>query len=153
VVQRLRQGLPLLLGCLGLLACAGPGSNVYSRQQSQSAWQVTEGRVEAVHDAWIEGRRTYVGRVGGGAIGYEVGHSIGQGTGSDIAGAVGAVAGAVAGEAAEEAATRRQAWELLVALDDGRTLAIIQPADQAFSPGERVRVYSRHDGSARVAKL
>lgn len=35
----------------------------------------------------------------------------------------------------------------------GETLAIVQPADQTFDEGEKVRVFTRPDGSARVAKL
>ena len=71
-----------------------------------------------------------------------------------IAGAVGAVAGAVVGRQAEKAATQQKAWELLVQIGEGgETLAIVQPADQNFDEGERVRVYTRSDGSARVAKL
>jgi hypothetical protein len=35
----------------------------------------------------------------------------------------------------------------------GETLAIVQPADLDFDEGEKVRVYTRPDGSARVAKL
>ena len=48
----------------------------------------------------------------------------------------------------------QKAKELLVELGgSGETLAIVQPADQTFDPGEKVRVYTRPDGSARVAKL
>jgi outer membrane lipoprotein SlyB len=134
--------------------CAAPqGGSVYSRNEARQAWNVAYGEVVAIGDATIEGRRTAVGRVGGGFVGYEVGKSIGGGSGSDIAGAVGAVAGAVAGEAVEEQATRQRGLEITVDLDGGRTIMVVQAADQAFAVGERVRVYTRGDGAARVARL
>src|SRR5690606_8973937 len=49
---------------------------------------------------------------------------------------------------------KRQAWELLVEMNgSGETLAIVQPAEQTFDEGEKVRGFTRRDGSARVAKL
>ena len=69
-----------------------------------------------------------------------------------MAGAVGAVAGAVAGEAVEEGVTREKGLQITVRLDTGRTLSVVQAADQRFSVGEQVKVYSRGDGAARVAK-
>jgi len=64
---------------------------------------------------------------------------------------VGTVAGAVAGEAAAQAGTR-PALEITVRLDEGRVIAVTQPAGKdSFKPGERVRVVS--DGrTARVAR-
>jgi hypothetical protein len=42
----------------------------------------------------------------------------------------------------------------LVEIENGvETIAIAQPADQTFVVGEKVRVYTRTDGAARVAKL
>ncbi len=136
---------------LALGACAPPPGPVYSRNEAHSAWNIRDGRVVDVRPATIEGRRSAIGRVGGGAIGYEVAHTVGHGAGSDIAGAVGGVAGAIAGEAVEEAATRQRAYEITVELDGGHTMMVVQPADQDFAPGERVKVYTRH-GDARVAK-
>ena len=79
---------------------------------------------------------------------------MGGGAGSSIASAVGAVAGAIVGQKAEKVATQKRAWEILVELEGGtEQLAIVQPADQNFSTGEKVRVYTRSDGAARVAKL
>lgn len=143
----------LAAACAALLlgGCAATRGPVYPRSQAQSAWNVHDGRVVDLESATIEGRRTRVGRIGGGLIGYEVGRTVGQGAGSRIAGAVGAVAGAVAGENVEERATRQPAYAITVELDGGRTLQVIQPADQQFAVGERVRVYTR-GGQARVGK-
>lgn len=146
---------PVSVLILGLLtACASPRGTVYSRHDTQRTWTVREATVVQVVEATIEGHHSAIGTFGGGYVGNSVGRAVGAGSGSTIAGAVGAVAGAIAGKQTEKAATREKAWELLVEMQgSGETLAIVQPADQTFGEGERVRVYTRSDGSARVAKL
>ncbi|MGQ0384955.1 MAG: hypothetical protein ACT4UP_09800 [Gammaproteobacteria bacterium] len=146
--------LPAVLAvALAVSACATPSSGrIYSRQEARQAWDVRHGEVTAVDEAVIEGNRTALGRIGGGLIGYEAGRAVGGGSGRRIAGAVGAVAGAAAGSAAEEKLTRQQAWLITVELDGGRTIAVVQARDQTFAVGERVRVYTRRGGAARVAK-
>jgi outer membrane lipoprotein SlyB len=149
------RSIGIILVAASLAAgCSLPqGGSVYSRNEVRQTWNVAYGEVVALGDAIIEGRQTAVGRVGGGFVGYEVGRSVGGGSGSDIAGAVGAVAGAVAGEAVEEQATRQRGLEITVDLEGGRTIMVVQAADQSFAIGERVRVYTRGDGAARVARL
>lgn len=140
---------------LGVLAgCASRGT-MYSRNDAGKPWTVQEATVVQVNEATIEGREQgQIGTIGGGFIGHAVGHGIGHGAGSSIAGAVGAVAGAIVGQHAEKKATEKRAWEILVELQGGaETLAVVQPADQSFSTGEKVRLYTRSDGAARVAKL
>jgi outer membrane lipoprotein SlyB len=141
---------------LGLLAaCAAPMGKMYSRNDAGKPWTVQDATVVQVTEATIEGRdQGQIGTIGGGFIGHAVGRSVGHGAGSSIAGAVGAVAGAIVGQKAEKGATRKRAWEIMVELEGGaETIAIVQPADEQFSTGEKVRVYTRTDGSARVAKL
>jgi outer membrane lipoprotein SlyB len=142
--------LALLAGC-----ASRSGHTTYSRYDVGKPWSVQEATVVQVTEATIEGREQgQIGTIGGGFIGHAVGHSIGHGAGSSIAGAVGAVAGAIVGQQAEKKATEKRAWEILVELEGGaETLAIVQPADQNFSSGEKVRLYTRSDGAARVAKL
>ena len=145
--------LLLFAASLATAGCAPPASGrVYSRHEARMAWDVRYGEVMAVDEAVIEGRRTALGRIGGGLIGYEAGRTVGDGSGSRIAGAVGAVAGAVAGQAIEERATREDAWQITVELDSSRTIAVVQARDESFQVGERVRVYMRRDGAARIGK-
>lgn len=152
-MRAFRPALVMLILGLGSAACSSNGPT-YSRHDLMRSWTVREGTVVQVVEATIEGRSSVIGTYGGGYVGNTVGRTIGSGTGSSIAGAVGTVAGAVAGKKAEKAATQQKAWELLVDMGDGgETLAIVQPADQSFAEGEKVRVYTRSDGSARVAKL
>jgi len=145
--------LLMLAAALAATACATPSSGrIYSKHEARMAWDVKYGEVVAVDDAVIEGRRTALGRIGGGYVGYQAGRTVGGGSGRAVAGAVGAVAGAIAGSAIEERATREQAWQFTVELDGGRTISIVQARDQSFAVGERVRIYLRRDGAARVAK-
>lgn len=152
--MRMHWSIPVLI--VGLLsACASPGNrSVYSRSDAGRPWTVQDAVVVQVVEATIDGRETVVGTWGGGFVGHAVGHSIGHGAGSSIAGAVGAVVGAIAGRNAERAATQQKAWEIIVEVEEGaEQIAIVQPADETFEEGEKVRVYTRSDGAARVAKL
>jgi outer membrane lipoprotein SlyB len=126
---------------------------MYSRHDAQRSWTVRDATVVQVVEATIEGQSSVIGTYGGGFVGNAVGRTVGSGSGSSVAGAVGAVAGAVVGRKTEKTVTQQKAWELLVETGGGETLAIVQPADQDFDAGEKVRVYTRPDGSARVAKL
>ena len=140
----------LLAGC----ASSSATGTLYSRDAVQRPWIVQNATVVEVSEATIDGRDGPIGTAGGGFIGYELGHAVAHGTGAGVAGAVGAVAGAIMGQQAEKAITRQKAWEILVEVEQGlETIAIVQPADQEFAPGEKVRVYTRSDGAARVAKL
>ena len=137
-----------------LCACATPSSgNVYSRSEARTAWTVVQGRVSDIKPVQIEGNKSVLGTAGGGYVGYELGRTVGSGNGRDLAGAVGAVAGAVAGQAVEERVTRQDGLQITIDLDRGETIAVVQAADIAFEPGERVKVLRRGDGAARVSKL
>ncbi len=137
-----------------LAGCASSTATMYSRSDAGRPWVVQDATVLEVRDATIEGDDSVIGTVGGGLIGYSLGHAVGGGSGADIAGAIAGVAGAIAGQKAEKAATQKKAYEILVDIENGvEQIAIVQPADQTFTAGEKVRVYTRSDGSARVAKL
>ena len=144
-----------LLATLTVISgCTTPSSGtVYSRNEARTAWSVVQGRVADIKPVQIEGNRSVLGTAGGGYVGYELGRRAVDGSGRDLAGAVGAVAGAVAGQAVEERATRQNGLQITVDLDRGETIAVVQAADVAFEPGERVKVLRRGDGAARVAKL
>jgi outer membrane lipoprotein SlyB len=126
-----------------LAGCAPSKSgSVYTRDEARREQSVRMGVVESVRHVQIEGTRSGVGPAAGAAVGGIAGSGVGQGRGSSAAAVVGAVAGGVAGQAAEQAATRRDGLEITVRLDSGRLVAIVQEADEAFKPGERVRILS-----------
>lgn len=137
--------------CLLVGGCASSSSaNVYPRADVRKAWSVEYGEVVDVETVAIEGERTRLGRIGGGFVGYELGHAAGGGSGRRIAGAAGAVAGAVVGEAVEQKLTQSRGYQITVELEGGRTIAVVQAADEQFARGERVKVLRRGDGAARV---
>ena len=135
----------ILSGCPQSLS-----GGAYSRGQARQEQNVRNGTVESVRPVTIEGTKTPIGTVAGGAVGGVAGSTIGSGKGSAVGAIIGAVAGGIAGSVAEEALTRKQGLEIIVKLDSGNTVAITQEADEQFRPGERVRIISG-GGVSRVA--
>ena len=77
--------------------------------------------------------------MGGGVTGFNLA--------SIVTAVIGAVAGGLAGSAAEEVVTRKDALEITVKLDGGALVAIVQEADEAFQPGDKVRIVENSDTS------
>jgi len=126
-----------------LNACAsGVGGGDYSRDQARREQTVRLGVVDSVRDVKIEGTRSGVGPAAGAVVGGVAGSTVGQGRGATVGAVLGSVAGGVAGQAAEQGATRQTGLEITVKLDSGRLIAVTQAADEAFKPGDRVRVLS-----------
>jgi outer membrane lipoprotein SlyB len=142
----------VLAASLVLSGCpASMSGGAYSRSQAREAQDVQLGYVESVRQVLIEGTKSGVGTVGGAALGGVAGSTIGQGRGQ-IAGAIGgAVVGGLVGSAIEEGVTRQPGLEITVRLDNGRMTAVTQAADEPFYPGDRVRLLTSYDGTARVA--
>lgn len=131
--------------------CASSNSgSVYRRGEARVEQTVRMAVVESVRAVTIEGTKSPVGTVAGGAVGGIAGSTIGQGRGSAVGAVVGAVIGGIAGSAAEEGVTRRAGAEITVRLDNGEFRAIVQEADEQFKPGERVRLVST-GGTTRVS--
>ncbi len=131
----------IVLMAIAAAGCSTSNSgDVYTREQTRQVQTVKMGVVEGVRLVKIEGTKSPVGTVGGAAVGGIAGSSVGQGKGSMIGAVVGAVAGGLAGSALEEGVTRKDGVEITVKLDSGTMLAIVQEADEKFSPGDRVRV-------------
>jgi outer membrane lipoprotein SlyB len=144
----------VIIHFLILLMAAGCASSrsgkVYSRDEARKPHTVKMGTVESVGEVEIEGTKSTLGVVAGGILGGVVGSSIGHGSGTAIAIAVGAIAGGAAGGAVEEQSTRRDGLEITVRLEDGKTIAIVQEADESFNVGDPVRVLTAPDGTTRV---
>ena len=131
--------------------CASSRSGTsYTRDQACKTQTVYRGTVEQVDAVQIEGTKSPWGAIVGGALGAAVGSSIGSGWGQVVGGTVGAVGGGLAGAAVEEEVTKRDGLEITVALDNGNTVVIVQEADVLFRVGDRVRVLTGPDGTARV---
>lgn len=144
----------LVLSALSLLlgGCASSLSgDSYSRGEARHETTIRKGVVESVRYVKLEGTKSGVGAVTGGAVGGIAGSAAGHGRGSSIAAVLGAVTGGLIGAAAEEGVTRQQGIEITVQLDDGSLLAVVQAADEEFLPGEKIRLL-RTGGTTRVAK-
>ena len=142
-ISRLLLVAPAIAGVLAVSGCASTTSgNVYSSGQARQEQTVRLGVVESVRQVTIEGSRTPIGAVAGGAVGGIGGANVGGGRGSTVGSILGAVAGGVAGSMLEERVTRKDGLEITVRLEGGELRAITQEADEVFKPGERVRLLS-----------
>ena len=138
----------LLAGCQSTLT-----GDYYSRADARRTQTVEYGSVEATRPVVIEGTKTPVGTVAGGAVGGIAGSTVGGGKGSAVAAVIGAVAGGVAGAAVEEGVTRRQGVDITVQLDSGRVISVVQEEtpQSGFRVGDRVRVLTLN-GETRIAR-
>lgn len=149
------MGKKLLLAALGALTlvagCASSNrGDVYSRGETRREQTVRLATVESVRPVMIEGTKTPIGTVAGGAIGGIAGSGVGHGRGSSIAGVLGAVGGGIAGSAIEEGATRKQGIEITVRLENGELRAIVQEEGEKFVAGQKVRLLTS-GGVTRVS--
>jgi outer membrane lipoprotein SlyB len=134
-----------------LNACASSNAgDVYSRDEARKIQTIRKGVVESVRTVKLEGTKTPIGTAAGAVIGGVAGSTVGDGKGSAIAAVIGAVAGGLAGSAIEEVATRQDALEITVKLDNGSLIAIVQEATEKFAPGDSVRLIE-NGGVTRVS--
>jgi outer membrane lipoprotein SlyB len=93
---------------------------------------------------------TITGAIIGGIAGASVTDSK---TESDISGVLGALAGSAVGSKIGDAATRKPAIELLLNLDSGKTVSIIQEeGDYSFEVNQKVKII-QSKGKSRVMPL
>lgn len=143
----------LLAVVLLAAGCTNYSANTYSGSQVRSAQTVEYGTVESVMPVTLEEDRAPVlGTAAGGVVGGLVGNMFGGGNGRTLATIAGAALGAGAGYAGEKAITKQSGLEIMVRLENGQMLSIVQAADQSFAPGERVRVLRGRDGTSRVTR-
>jgi len=143
----------LAISLLLLGACSpGKSTKVFTENEALQAQEVEEGIVESVQPAIIREDGTIVGTVGGAVIGGIAGSGVGGGRGQDIATAVGVIIGGALGTLFEQGITDRDALKIVVRLDTGRKIAIVQEADVQFQPGERVNIINNYE-TIRVSKI
>jgi outer membrane lipoprotein SlyB len=127
----------VLAGCI-----THESGNVYSKHEAGREQTVRMATVDSVRKVMLEGSQSGLGAAAGGAVGGIAGSQAGHGAGSSVAAVLGGVAGGVAGNVLENKATSHDALEITVRLDSGEMRAIVQEADQQFTPGQRVRLLS-----------
>jgi outer membrane lipoprotein SlyB len=127
--------------------CASYGPQDYSYREARSVESVAYGTIESVRPARLNEDHAPVGTVAGAAIGGLAGSTLGRGTGGAVATILGAVGGGLAGNAIEHSATAQNGEEIVIRLDTGATIAVVQGGAQDFERGQRVRVLSGSGGS------
>ena len=136
-----------------IAGCASSSSNVYTYDQTMRAQTVDTGTVESVKSIIIQASNPpIVGGAVGGVAGGVLGSTVGGGHGRDVATIVGALAGAALGAAIEREAGTKNGLEIVVNLDSGRTIVVVQEADVPMYPGDRVRILTAPDGTTRISK-
>ncbi len=138
---------------LTMAGCASSSSNVYTYEQTLQAQIMNTGTVASVKSVIIQASNPPVaGGAIGGVTGGVIGSTVGRGHGRDVATVVGALAGAAIGAVIEKEAGTRNGLEIVVNLDSGRTIVVVQEADVPMFPGDRVRVLTAPDGTTRISK-
>jgi outer membrane lipoprotein SlyB len=107
---------------------------------------VAYGVVESVRPVRVEEDHGAIGTVAGAVVGGVLGNEIGGGLGRAAATVAGAVAGGIGGNALEHRLTRDNSEEVIVRLNNGRTVAVVQ-GGHGLNAGDRVRVLTGPSGS------
>jgi outer membrane lipoprotein SlyB len=139
--------------CLFLLGgCAYQyGPRTYGGYETQGEQAVRFGVVESIREVGIQAPETGVGTASGAMLGSIAGSYAGHSSAASFAGAIGgALLGGLLGQGIERSANQHPGIELVVLLDSGKYISVVQPAeDYAFRSGDRVRVLSGR-GMTRV---
>ena len=122
-----------------------------SKSEARAVQTVAYGTVESVRAVRLTEDRPIVGTVAGAALGGLLGNNVGHGGGRAAATVIGAVGGGIAGNAIERNVTAQDGQEVVVRLDSGTTIAVVQGGMRDFEAGERVRVITGSKG-ARVER-
>jgi outer membrane lipoprotein SlyB len=151
----MKQASYLILSILIITGCASSSQrpDVVDRSVAQKAQSVTFATVVDIDRVVIAGDRV-VGAVAGAVIGSAAGQSATDSeVESGIAGVLGGLVGSAVGSAIGDTATRKAAIELLLELDNGKTISIIQEESQyMFAVGQRVKII-KSSGKSRVLPL
>lgn len=98
------------------------------------------GVIESIRAVEVEGQGSGVGAIGGAVVGGILGNQVGRGSGRTAATVVGAGAGAYAGHEIEKNVKKSVSYQVRVRMNDGTYRTFYEPAQPAFSTGQRVRV-------------
>jgi outer membrane lipoprotein SlyB len=131
-------GLALLLG-----GCASSRSaDVYTPSDAMNESRVRNGTVDSVRSVKIQADSD-LGKVIGAIVGGIAGSDMGKGNGSAVGAVLGATVGGAVGNAVGKDVNAKDGLEIVLTLDNGETIAIVQEADVAIVPGQKVRVITR----------
>ena len=127
--------------------CASFAPQDYGYGEARAVENVAYGTIQSVRPARLNEEQAPAGTIAGAAIGGLLGNTIGHGNGRGVATILGAVGGGFAGNAIEHNATTQNGEEIVVRLDNGTTIAVVQGGSQDFEAGQRVRVLTGSRGA------
>jgi len=151
-----QRWIAFALAASALAASAGCATNDgprnYSVGDERVVQTVTYGTVQSVRAVRIDENGAPVGTIAGAAVGGILGSQIGHGAGRGVGAVLGAVGGGLAGNAIEHRVTEQEGEEIVVRLDNGSTIAVVQGGSLNLRPGDRVQVLNGGRG-ARVERV
>lgn len=131
----------------GVTGCAqNPYGNTYNVGEARSVQTVSSGTIIKLDGVTMSGGgESTIGSIAGAAVGAILGSKIGGGTGSEIASIGGGLAGAALGNKAGDAVSQRQGVNIVIKLDSGRKIAVVQQVDpnMIFKVGQRVDIFQQ----------
>ena len=130
-----------------IAGCASVAPQDYSYSEARAVESVAYGTIESVRPVRLNEDHAPVGTVAGAAIGGIAGSTLGHGAGGALATILGAVGGGLAGNAIEHSVTAQNGEEIVIRLDNGSMIAVVQGGSQGFEPGQRARVLTGPRGS------
>jgi outer membrane lipoprotein SlyB len=135
-----------------LAACTTTSPDIVQRGDAQRLATVQDATVLSVRNVVVDGSQSGGGALTGGVVGGIAGASRSSGREQAAIGVIGAVAGAVVGNAIERGATREDAVEILLQMQNGERRAIIQAkAGENFNAGDAVILVTTN-GKTRVTR-
>ena len=130
---------------------SNPYGDSYGVADTREIQQVSYGEIVKLSPVTIQGQGSGVGMLAGAVVGGILGSKVGGGRGSDIAAVGGAVIGGAAGNKVGEEVSKADGVNIVIKLDSGGTIAIVQEVDpkMLFQVGQRVEVLTQGN-TARV---
>ena len=127
--------------------CASFAPQDYGYSEARSIESVVYGTIESVRPVRLNEDHGGVGSAAGAVIGGLAGNELGHGAGRAVTTILGAIGGGLAGNAIERNATAQRGTEIVVRLDSGASIAVVQGASEQFETGQRVRILTGRGGS------
>ena len=153
--MKISKSLMCVMFALTMVGCSYNSlkPEVVDRSDAQRMQTVIFATVVSIDRVILSGNGD-TGAVAGAIIGGVAGSSVTDSEKeSDIAGVLGALVGSAVGSKIGDAATRKPAIELLLDLDSGKSVSIIQEeGDYSFAVGQRVKII-KNKGKSRVMPL
>ena len=153
--MKISKGLMSVIFAMSMVGCSYNSlrPEIVDRSDAQRMQTVIFATVVSIDRVILSGAGD-TGAVAGAIIGGVAGSSVTDSEKeSDIAGVLGALVGSAVGSKIGDAATRKPAIELLLDLDSGKSVSIIQEeGDYSFAVGQRVKII-KNKGKSRVMPL